>query len=93
LKAHPETPQNLVRLLFVLQRKGSISNADVRRICHVARNIAARMLTEFVQGKWLISSGKRGVGARYMPAERLLHQSPIAPQTAEAGAMNPEAKN
>lgn len=72
------------------QRKAA-GNADVRRFFHVARNTAARVLADLVAGEWLASSGKRGLGARYLPGKRLLHQAPIAPETPESGAMAPES--
>jgi hypothetical protein len=36
---------------------------------------------------WLSFSGKRGAGACYYPTPRLLHQSSIAPNPADFGAM------
>jgi hypothetical protein len=91
LRARPDTPSDLASLLPTLQRKGSVTNADVRRFFHVARNTAARLLADWVAGEWLASSGKRGLGARYLPGKRLLLQSPIAPEQPEAGAMSREA--
>lgn len=91
LRLDPEAPAEFSPILPLLQRKGSISNADMRRVLGVARNTAARILSELVDGEWLVSSGKRGQGARYTPGRRLLHQSPIAPKAAEAGAIGVEA--
>lgn len=87
LRRGAETPPTLASLLTHLQRNGSITNADVRRILHVARNTSARMLSELVTGEWLTASGKRGKGAKYTPGRRLLHHSPIALKASESGAM------
>jgi ATP-dependent DNA helicase RecG len=90
LKAHPDAPSELADLLPLLQRQGSVSNADVRRIAGVARNTAARILSDLVAAEWLVFSGKKGLGARYYPGNRLLHHSPIARESRETGAMGPE---
>ncbi len=89
-KQHPDTPTELAYLLPVLQRQGSVSNTDVRRIGGVARNTAARILSDLVAAEWLVFSKKKGLGAKYYPGARLLHQSPIAPENRETGAMDRE---
>ena len=87
----PDAPGELNSLLPILQIKGSVSNADVRRTGKMARNTAARILADLVASEWLAFSGKRGAGATYYPGKRLLHHSPIAPNTVEAGAIGREA--
>ena len=90
LKAQPDMPGELVQLLPTLQKKGRLTNADVRRVLGVARNTAARLLGELAAASWLVHSGKRGAGAFSTPGARLLHQPPTMPNTGEAGAMDSE---
>lgn len=90
LAAQPDMPAELVQLLPTLQKKGRLTNADVRRVLGVARNTAARLLGELAAASWLIHSGKRGAGAFSTPGARLLHQPPTMPNTGEAGAMDSE---
>lgn len=90
LKAHPDAPKELANVLPVLQRQGSVSNADVRRMGGFARNTAARILSDLVAAEWLVFSGKKGLGAKYCPGPRLLHHPPIARESRETGAMGRE---
>ncbi|MFO1489498.1 MAG: winged helix-turn-helix transcriptional regulator [Kiritimatiellia bacterium] len=76
LKPHPDAPEELVAILPILQRNGCVSNADIRRKENISRNTAARILSELVAAEWLSFSGKKGLGARYYPGNRLLHHSP-----------------
>lgn len=89
-EGEPEMPGELVRLLPVLQKRGRLTNADVRHMLGVARNTAARLLTEFAAASWLVHSGKRGLGAFCVPGSRLLHQSQTGQQASETGAMKSE---
>jgi DNA-binding IclR family transcriptional regulator len=83
-------PGDLVKLLPTLQKKGRLTNADVRRVLGVARNTAARLLGELAAASWLVHSGKRGAGAFSTPGSRLLHQLPTMQNTGEGGAMGTE---
>jgi hypothetical protein len=83
----PDMPPDLKSYLPTLQRRGGITNQDVRRMARVARNAALRMLKEWSASGWLVAPKKQGLGAVYTPGPRLLHQSQIAPQMHETGAM------
>lgn len=74
LLSRPDMPAVLIQLLPVLQRKGNLTNGDVRKICNKSRISAVRLLNELVAAKWLKGTGKRGAGARYSPGPILLHQ-------------------
>lgn len=80
-------PQALAPFLPTLRSKGKLTNQDVRQITGMSRGTAARLLKELVSTGWLSFSGKRGTGACYYPSPRLLHQSSIAPNPADVGAM------
>jgi ATP-dependent DNA helicase RecG len=90
LRATQEMPGELIRLLPVLQGKGRLSNKDVRDLLGTTRITTARLLKEMVVTEWLLTTGKRGVGAFYLPGPRLLYQSPIASQSRETDSMTPE---
>jgi ATP-dependent DNA helicase RecG len=90
LVASFEAPQALAPFLPTLLTKGKLTNQDVRQITGMSRNSAARLLKELVSMGWLSFSGKRGTGACYYPIPRLLHQSSIAPNPADVGAMTAE---
>jgi predicted HTH transcriptional regulator len=90
LRARPEMPESLCRLLSRLQKTGTLRNQDVRKILHLNRIAAGRLLRELVDNEWLEGTGRRGTGAVYRPGMRLLHQSPIAPETQETDAMSRE---
>lgn len=90
LHATAEMPLGLVKLLPFLQRSGRLSNKDARRIFALNRIAIGRILRELVATEWLMSTGKKGVGAFYRPGPRLLNQSPIVSQTRESDSMGPE---
>jgi|GEM_PF-182526 len=87
LRAQPEMPEELKLLLPALQRKGQVTNQDVRKVCKVTRITAIRILNELIASKWLIGTGKRGSGARYTPGHRLLYQSQISATVRETDTM------
>jgi len=87
LMSHPDMPEALIQLLPMLQRKGSLTNGDVRKICNMSRISAVRLLNELVAAEWLKGTGKRGVGALYSPGPVLLHQAQISSNHPEADTM------
>ncbi len=88
LKVRADTPEELARMLPVLNRRGNLRNGDLRKELRVARNTAFRLLQEWTEAGWLVvPKGKRGRGAIYTAGPKLLHQSPIAPSAPQAGAM------
>ena len=90
LQATQDMPEQLVRLLPILRRKGRLGNKDARTVLGASRITTARLLKELVAAGWLNSTGKRGVGAFYSPGPSLLNQSPNAPKRPETGSMSPE---
>jgi ATP-dependent DNA helicase RecG len=90
LRAGPEMPKTLVRLLPRLQKFGKLRNQDVCKILRTNRITAGRALKELVASEWLAGSGRRGAGAYYLPGRRLLNQSPIASETRETDSMTRE---
>ncbi len=90
LRTSPEMPDALLSLLPRIQKNGGLRSQDVQRILCMNRITAGRLLKEFVAAEWLVSSGKRGTGAVYLPGRRLLHQPPTAPKPRESDAMERE---
>jgi ATP-dependent DNA helicase RecG len=88
LQVRADMPEELARMLVVLNRRGNLRNGDLRKELQVARNTAFRLLQEWTEAGWLdVPKGKRGRGAIYTAGPKLLHQSPIAPSAPQAGAM------
>ena len=83
-------PESLRGLLPRLQKSGTLRNQDIRKILHLNRIAAGRLLRDLVDTEWLQGTGRRGNGAVYRPGHRLLNQSPIAPETRETDAMTRE---
>lgn len=90
LHARPEMPRSLLALFPRLQKEGTLRNQDIRKILGMNRIAAGRLLRELVDTQWLEGTGRRGIGAFYRPGQRLLHQSPIAPETRETDSMSRE---
>lgn len=83
----PGMPPEIVRLIPVLQRKGRLTNFDVRQTLGLTKITAVRLLQELVAGQWLTGTGKRGVGAMYSPGPRLLTQSQAGTMVSGADTM------
>lgn len=83
LAAQADMPSELAQLLPVLQRKGHLTNADIRETLGLTKISAARLLHELVASQLLTGTGKRGVGAMYSPGPRLLYQSQTSAKDAE----------
>jgi ATP-dependent DNA helicase RecG len=77
LKALPEMPRDLIRLLPTLQRKGLLKNYDVVKEIGVSRPTATRLLTGWVVDGWLNKEGSRRWTV-YRPGGRLMHQPEYA---------------
>ena len=88
--SRPDMPDALIQLLPMLQRKGSLTNGDVRKVCNMSRISAVRLLNELVAAEWLKGTGKRGAGALYSPGPGLLHQAQISSNHREADTMTHE---
>ncbi|MDO8803936.1 MAG: hypothetical protein Q7R35_05875 [Elusimicrobiota bacterium] len=84
LLMRPDMPPELAQLLSVLQRKGRLTNADIRGTLGLSKISAVRLLRELVVSHWLTGTGKRGVGAIYSPGPRLLYQSQTITKEAKA---------
>ncbi len=91
LQAKEDMPPELMRVLAILNRKGSLRNRDLQDALRMTRITATRKLKDWVDEQWLQSPRKRGLGALYGPGPRLLNQSPIASSAAERDAMSVEA--
>jgi ATP-dependent DNA helicase RecG len=62
-------PGELLRLLRIIRRQGSIQNSDVRKSLGVNSKTAARLLHRWVSDGWLQRVGERR-GTRYLPGKR-----------------------
>lgn len=71
-----------------------IDNRGKKPVDHLnpifGKDVHARFAVGYLFLSRLTSAAKRGAGAWYSAGSRLLHQSPIAPKAAEAGAMGVE---
>jgi ATP-dependent DNA helicase RecG len=85
LRAHPNMPNELLRLLPVLQRRGALKNADVVNTLHVSRPTATRLLNDWVAAHWLYKEGSKR-WTSYRPGDRLMHQSQYASGESEGDA-------
>jgi ATP-dependent DNA helicase RecG len=74
VKARPDMPADLIRLLPIIQRSRRLTNADVVRTLGVSRATATRLLNEWRAGQWLRKEGQKRWSV-YFPGDRLLHQS------------------
>lgn len=90
LYVRPDMPSEFTHLLPVLQRKGCLTNADIRETLGLTKISAVRLLRELVESRWLTGTGKRGVGAVYSPGHRLLYQSQTIAKDTEDDTMGRE---
>lgn len=73
LKAVPEMPEDLVRLLPVLNIKRAITNKDIREALNMSRQTATRLASELCKLGWLERTGK-AKWMRYHLSQRLMTQ-------------------
>ena len=77
-QARFSVPEELVKMLPVLQEKGQITNSDVRRILGVARNTASRLLKVWSERGLLRKCGT-GRGTVYEVDPAIMHHLQNAP--------------
>jgi ATP-dependent DNA helicase RecG len=76
LRVSDEMPVEMKRVLKQLQKKGHLKNEDLQDLLGVSRITAWRLLTSWIQERWVAPKGaKRGRGRFYVPGERLMFQS------------------
>jgi len=84
VKARPDMPADLTRLLPIMQRSGRLTNADVVKTLGVSRPTATRLLSGWLAGQWLRKEGQRRWTA-YYPGP-LMHQPRYASDKPEVDA-------
>ncbi len=74
LRAKPEMPEELVRLLPLLRKKGFIANEDIRQGLKISEQAARRLAGNLCDMGWLSSRGKKR-WKRYGLGPRSINQS------------------